>query len=243
MPGVIVDIGTGDGEFVYKIAKENPDRFVIGIDPQHKGLERISARIYKKPTKGGIKNAIFVLSNLEDLPEELDEIANQVFINLPWAGLLKGILLVEDNTWNPVKRICQRGALIDILISYEKSREDDEFRKFDLPAIDSSYLKNIMTPKLEAKGFKVLAIKNIASKELMNYPSSWAKKLGFGRDRKYYYLRIKVEYQPGPAGQAEDNTGRLGWEKITKRGGGQGNLLYSYNRHEYEVLRQGQSLS
>ena len=36
MPGVIVDIGCGDGKFTYKLAKENPDRFVIGIDPSHK---------------------------------------------------------------------------------------------------------------------------------------------------------------------------------------------------------------
>jgi len=193
MPGIIVDIGTGDGEFVYKIAKENPDRFVIGIEPYHKGLERISARVYKKPTKGGIKNALFVLSSIEELPEELNEIANQVFINFPWAGLLKGILLAEDTTWNPVKRICKRGALIDILFSYEKSREENKFRKLDLPDINPSYLKDVAAPKLNKKGLEVLEIKKIDAKELTSYPSSWAKKLSYGRDRQYYYLRVRVE--------------------------------------------------
>jgi 16S rRNA (adenine(1408)-N(1))-methyltransferase len=99
MPGIIVDIGTGDGEFVYKIAKENPDRFIIGIEPHHQGLEKISARVYKKPARGGLKNALFILSNIEEMPAELDGIANQVFINFPWAGLLKGLLLADAAAW------------------------------------------------------------------------------------------------------------------------------------------------
>ncbi len=105
MPGVVVDIGTGDGEFVYAIAKDNPDRFIIGIDPDYKGLEKSSTRIYKKAPKGGLDNALFVLGSIEALPEELNDIANQVFINFPWSGLLKGIVLVEDDTFpNPGSR-------------------------------------------------------------------------------------------------------------------------------------------
>ena len=30
--GVVVDIGTGDGNFVYQAARENPTKFFIGID-------------------------------------------------------------------------------------------------------------------------------------------------------------------------------------------------------------------
>jgi 16S rRNA (adenine(1408)-N(1))-methyltransferase len=191
MPGVIIDIGTGDGEFVYTIAKENPDRFVIGIEPNHKGLERISARVYKKPVKGGIENALFVLGSIEELPQELNEIANQVFINFPWAGLLKGLLLVKKTTWLPIKRICQNGAFIDILFSYEKSREENEFNKLELPDIDVSYLQKVTAPKLDENGLKVLEIREFDAGEIRKYPSSWAKKLSFGRDRKYFYMRLK----------------------------------------------------
>ena len=31
--GVIIDIGTGDGRFVYQSARRNPNKFYIGIDP------------------------------------------------------------------------------------------------------------------------------------------------------------------------------------------------------------------
>jgi len=193
MSGVIVDIGTGDGEFVYSVAKEYPDRFVIGIDPHHKGLEKTSARIYRKPAKGGVANALYVLGNVGALPEELNGIANQVFINFPWAGLLKGIVLAEDDTWNPIKRICKKGAFIDILFGYDKDYDENELERLNLPALSTPYIKNVMTPRLEKQGLKVLETRSVASKEIRDYPSSWAKKLGFGRNRKYYYLRLLVE--------------------------------------------------
>jgi 16S rRNA (adenine(1408)-N(1))-methyltransferase len=191
MAGVIIDIGTGDGEFVYTLAKENPDRFIIGIEPYQQILEKTSARIYKKPRKGGLKNALFVLGSVEDLPEELNGIANQVFINFPWAGLLKGILLVDAIVWNAIKRICKPGAFIDILFSYEKTAEENEFKKAGLPDIDLEYLRGTMASRIEKRGFRVIDIKTIGAKEIKQYPSSWAKKLSFGRDRQYYYLRVE----------------------------------------------------
>jgi hypothetical protein len=192
MPGVIIDIGTGDGEFVYTIAKENPDRFIIGIEPHHGSLEKTSAKIYKKPQKGGLKNALFVLAGIEELPEELNGVANQVFINFPWAGLLKGLLIADAIVWNALKRVCLPGAFIDILFSYEKSAEANEFRKAGLPDIDESFSRNVTIPGIEKLGFTVLELKNVTVDDIKQYPSSWAKKLSFGRDRRYYYLRIET---------------------------------------------------
>lgn len=193
MPGVIVDIGTGDGEFVYALAKDNPNRFIIGIDPHHKGLESLSTRIYKKASKGGLDNALFVLGNIEALPNELNNIANQVFINFPWSGLLKGIVLVEDDAWSNIKRICKTGAYIDILFGYQHNGEIDEAEQFGIPVLDLTYIKDTMAPKLAEKGFRVIEMRTVDPEEIRNHPSSWAKKLGYGRDRAYYYLRLISE--------------------------------------------------
>ena len=189
MPGIIVDIGTGDGKFTYQMAKENPDRFIIGIDPAQKGLEKVSAKIYQKPARGGLKNALFVLADVESLPEELNGLANQVFINFPWSSLLKGIILVEDKTWHSIKRICQKGAIIDLVLGYDEISESD---KLNLPKFDSGYIKKEMAPKLVKRGFEFVKIKELTNKDLKAYPSSWAKKLGFGKERQYFYIRLKV---------------------------------------------------
>jgi tRNA G46 methylase TrmB len=49
--GVVIDIGTGDGRFVYQSARQNPKKFYIGIDPNVRPLEKISEKIYRKPSK------------------------------------------------------------------------------------------------------------------------------------------------------------------------------------------------
>ncbi|HEX3254127.1 MAG TPA: hypothetical protein VHS05_32120 [Pyrinomonadaceae bacterium] len=46
--GVIIDIGTGDGRFVYQSARRNPRKFYIGIDPNAGPLEKISEKIHRK---------------------------------------------------------------------------------------------------------------------------------------------------------------------------------------------------
>lgn len=193
MSGIIIDIGTGDGKFVYKLAKENPDRLFIGIDPHQKGLEKLSSKIYKKEAKGGLQNAFFVLANIEDLPEELENTANQVFINFPWGSLLQDIVLVNQKAWENIKMICKDRAIIDIVFGYEDELEEKEIERLNLPKLDIDYVQNHMLPKLESFGFKEEDLKELGLDDLKNYPSSWAKKLSFGsKNRDYYYLRLIV---------------------------------------------------
>ena len=192
MSGIIVDIGTGDGTFTYQVAKDNPDRFVIGVDPNQKGLEKTSNRIYKKEQRGGLKNALYVLANVENLPDELTGIANQVFINFPWSGLLKGLVLGEKKTWESICKICQPGAIIDIVLGYDISYEEKKAGVLGLPAISLDYLKTELAPKLINYGFDLVEIREINNDVLKDYPSAWAKKLGYGKPRKFYFLRLDM---------------------------------------------------
>ena len=70
--GVVVDIGTGDGRFVYQCAHLNPHRFYIGIDTNPRPQERISRKIYRKPAKGGLPNTLFLQAAVEAIPPESD---------------------------------------------------------------------------------------------------------------------------------------------------------------------------
>ncbi|MDQ3258004.1 MAG: hypothetical protein M3R15_29660 [Acidobacteriota bacterium] len=38
--GIVLDIGTGDGRFVYAYARQNPNKFFIGIDANPRPLEK-----------------------------------------------------------------------------------------------------------------------------------------------------------------------------------------------------------
>ncbi|KKT75492.1 MAG: 16S rRNA methylase [Microgenomates group bacterium GW2011_GWA2_44_7] len=175
MTGIILDIGTGDGEFVYQLAKANPDRFIIGIDPNQKNLEKTSARLYKKTAKGGLKNALYVLASIEDLPEELNGLANQIFINFPWGSLLGGITEPNEKIWKNLRRVSRPGAIIDILLPAEQMPISEEWRQ-----------------RLVKGGFRVERHEQIDADHLKSYPSEWAKRLAFGRDRHFLHLRIIV---------------------------------------------------
>lgn len=193
MPGIIVDIGTGDGRFPYELAKDNLDRLVIGVDPNQKGLERMSSRSGRKEHKGGLSNVFFVLSDVRNLPEELNDSANQIFINFPWGSLLSGIVNVDEEVWHSIKRICQPGAVVDLVLGYDEYMEQKEIEKNKLPPkFNLMYVEKTMKPKLHEMGFGHMQVNSLDEDHLRNFPSSWAKKLSFGRDRKFFHVRLKV---------------------------------------------------
>ena len=65
------------------LAKARPDKFIIGIDANAKLLEKLSMKITRKPAKRGLPNAIFVQAAAEDLPEEFEGVASEIFLNFP----------------------------------------------------------------------------------------------------------------------------------------------------------------
>ncbi len=89
--GIVLDIGTGDGRFVYRCARQNPKKFYIGIDATPRPLEKVSEKIHRKPSKGGLSNLLFIQAAVEDLPPELDGVADEIHIHLPWGSLLRTV--------------------------------------------------------------------------------------------------------------------------------------------------------
>lgn len=67
---VNVDIGTGDGRYVYKKASENPRKYYIGVDPSQKQLSVYS----KKAVKNKLNNCMFVIGSIEVIPIKAPQI-------------------------------------------------------------------------------------------------------------------------------------------------------------------------
>ncbi len=174
------------------MAKAHPDRLFVGIDPNHQGLEKLSARALAKPAKGGLGNILFVLARIEDLPVELNGQANQVFINFPWAGLLEGLVTANAIVWANIHRICQPGACIDILFGYQEGYESNHIKQRQLPKLDDAYIYGDLANQLQTLGFRLLEHKTLTGRQLTTYPTSWAKRLGHGREREFHCLRVEV---------------------------------------------------
>jgi 16S rRNA (adenine(1408)-N(1))-methyltransferase len=186
--GVILDIGTGDGRFVYRSAKENPHKFFIGIDANVKPLEKISMKATRKPSKGGLPNLMFVQAAVENLPDELNETADEIHIHFPWGSLLQAVVSGEENILASLRRICAPECLLEIIIGIDEERDKGEIERLRLPLLTEDYLKNILIPKYESAGFKLLEKGVLDYLEWAKIETSWAKKLQGGANRKVAFL-------------------------------------------------------
>ncbi len=186
--GVIIDIGTGDGRFVYQSARQNPDKFYIGIDPNTRPLEKISEKIYRKPAKGGAGNVLFIQAAIEDLPGELNGVADEVHVHFPWGSLLRAVAIGEIEVLRNVRRICSTGALLEVVTGLDPERDRSEIERLGLPPLSLDFIDTVLTKNYAAAGFKITERGILAASEWPDFETSWAKRLKGNERRPITYL-------------------------------------------------------
>jgi len=190
--GVIVDIGTGDGRFVYRSAAANPHKFYIGIDANAALLEKISMKATRKPAKGGLPNVLFVQAAIENLPEELTAAADEIHIHFPWGSLLAAVARGDEQALASLRRIAAPECLLEIIIGIDEERDRAEIERLDLPPLSAEYLQKTLPAKYERAGFEVLESGALAPAEWSRLETSWARKLQSGSNRTVVYLVLQA---------------------------------------------------
>jgi 16S rRNA (adenine(1408)-N(1))-methyltransferase len=175
--GVVIDVGTGDGRFVSLNACQNPDKFYIGLDANAGALVKLSEKIYRKPAKGGLPNALFVQAAIEDLPCELDGIASEVHVNFPWGSLLRAVAFGDCGSLSNLWRICAPEAELKVFMSFDPERDRAEIERLELPSISEAFLKTVLAPRYQAAGFDVVESSVISNSEWPELRTSWAQRL------------------------------------------------------------------
>ena len=168
--GVIIDIGTGDGRFVYQSARRNPNKFYIGIDPNTRPLEKISEKIHRKIAKGGAPNVLFIQSAVEDLPTELDGVANEVHVHFPWGSLLRAVATGDFEVMRNLRRVCAVDALLEVVIGIDPVRDRTEIERL---GIKPEFIDELLIENYTAAGFEIVET-GLSSQTL---DTSWAKRL------------------------------------------------------------------
>lgn len=186
--GVVLDIGTGDGRFVSALARQNPNKFYIGIDANAKPLEKISMKATRKSNKGGLPNVLFVQAAVENLPEELNKTADEIHIHFPWGSLLRAITLGDENILQSLYRISAPECLLEIIIGIDEERDKTEVERLGLPKLSAEYIEKELIPKYEKAGFELLEKGILDSSEWSRLETSWAKKLRGNDERKVTFL-------------------------------------------------------
>ena len=171
---ISLDLGTGDGRFVCKGAEQNKKTFFIGIDSCRENL-RVNSR--RK-----ITNALFVIASAQALPRELNGLASHVSINFPWGSLLESLLNDDACVLNALLRVTRPGATMDVHLNADAPATAG----WDLhPGADQ------IERVLNAAGWKTNSRSHLEARALCNIPSTWAKRLAFGRDPRAVRLCLQ----------------------------------------------------
>jgi 16S rRNA (adenine(1408)-N(1))-methyltransferase len=186
--GVIIDIGTGDGRYVYQSARRNPNKFYIGIDPNTRPLEKISEKIHRKPARGGAPNVLFIQSAIEDLPEELNGVANEVHVHFPWGSLLRAVATGEVALLQNLRRICAEDALLEVVIGIDPVRDKSELERLVVEPLTLEAVDTVLVPNYAAAGFEIIERGIIAASDWPALETSWAKRLQGNEQRPITYL-------------------------------------------------------
>ena len=191
-----MDIGTGDGRYVSAAARANPNKFFIGIDANVKPLEKPSMKATRKPAKGGLPNAMFVQAAVEDLPEELNGVADEIHIHFPWGSLLRAVATADEHVLASLRRIAAPGCLLEIVIGLDPVRDKSEIERLDIPELTPVFLHSYLFPKYKAAGFQLLDHGRLASSDWTQLETSWARRLSGSNERRVIYVTFLAQ-NPG----------------------------------------------
>ncbi len=186
--GVIIDLGTGDGTFVYQSARRHPDRFYIGIDPQSSAMEKVSEKIHRKPAKGGAVNILFIQAAVEDLPSELDGVADEIHAHFPWGSLLRALALGDEVVLRNLRRACAPGAWLEVVIALDPERDRAEIERLGLSLLSLEFLETTLIPRYRAADFEVVEYGSLPPSEWPQLQTFWAKRLRGATERQLSFL-------------------------------------------------------
>src|SRR4051812_23179288 len=153
---VHVDFGTGDGMFVRRMARAQPDALFAGVDAIADNLREASRRAGP--------NALFGRLAVEDAPGELAGFADRLTVLFPWGSLLRAVAADDLAALAKLRAICKPGA--EVRFIFEPDRAFSDLERF-----------------YRAAGFALSGrpLPVVGAREL---PTTWAKKLGYsGRPR------------------------------------------------------------
>ncbi len=183
---VEIDLGTGDGRFVYKKSLENPQIFYIGIDPAEKQLETFSRKTIRKK----LNNLLFVVGSIEILPQELLGMADKVYINMPWGSLLESIVKPVEQNLKNLRSLLKLNGTVEIVFGYAKELEPSEAKRLNLPEISLAYLKSAVIPIYEQLGFELLELQEFGTREMRSIQSTWGKSLQLEEKRHFFRILL-----------------------------------------------------
>ena len=153
-------------------AAAEPDRLVVGVDASAAAMAEASRRAARRPERGGLPNALFVVAAAEALPAELDGLADLVTVHFPWGSLLRGLLAADPAVLDGLAGMLRPGATLSMLVS---STARDSCA--GVGPIDQRSLAGL-TGAYHRHGLAVTRARPATPEDVAASRSTWGKRLG-----------------------------------------------------------------
>ena len=175
----LVDLGTGDGAWPRRFARQYDNCLAIGIDSDRAALKEAAKMSERKPARGGAPNALYVAARIEELPQELHSTADWTTMYFPWSALLKLILGGDDSLGNLLRTICAPRARLSIVLNAEVAPDG-----FDRPTPES--VRQALKAAMEAANFRITHSEWLDARQAP--PTTWGGRLVKGSGRSMVSL-------------------------------------------------------
>lgn len=144
-----------------------------------------SRRAAGKAARGGLPNALFVVAAAEDMPRELDGVADLLTVFFPWGSLLRGLLGADPAIMAGVTRVMRPGATLSMLLSSvarDRGVGVEPIEQATLEALARSYTD---------WGLAVTEVRPATAADVSAAHSSWGKRLAAGAQRPAWLVQAK----------------------------------------------------
>lgn len=194
---VVIDLGTGDGRFALRGAREEPESLYLAIDAVADNMIPTAQKARKKPGKGGAPNALFVVSSIEQLPPVFDGWADELHVGYPWGSLLAAFVEPDVALLTRIFALARPGAAVHIRLNYSVFEDAEYMTRLELPPFDAERSLDA----LRAAGLSIGVAEIIAGDS--GERSTWERRLVAGSHRKTY--RVEAVREPaGPPDRRPD---------------------------------------
>lgn len=205
---VIVDIGTGDGRWLYRFARTRPDVLCLGLDANADNLREVSYRASRKPARGGLSNIRFILAPVEAIPAAVHGVADEVWVVYPWGTLLRALTLPEPSILRRIARVLKPGGLLKAAVNASVLRRDSSLgalepggRPLPVPVHD-----DVLRAGYNEAGLRVTSLRSGD----MRIQSSWGARLGQGRPVRTLWVEAVSDGDRRDHGGGRDRAGVAG---------------------------------
>ncbi|MBI3170182.1 MAG: class I SAM-dependent methyltransferase [Chloroflexi bacterium] len=173
---IALDLGTGDGKFAFCHAENFPSHYIIGIDACRENLHEFS--------RANLPNLLYVIASAQSLPHELHGLVSHVTINFPWGSLLRSLLENDTRVMCGLESILGSGAQLEVRLNGGALSEAG----WNLEEGAERIFEN-----LEMAGWRLETPETMDLHALRTFPSTWAKRLAFGRDPRAIQVSGRFE--------------------------------------------------